>query len=92
LLSSDYAYSKSFQVLLYAFLYAKNNNINFEEQNVESGIISFKNLKAGFMKINNRGLGQNELDQFLTQLNKLLVEIYNSEVPFKEKEILLNHF
>ena len=54
--------------------------------------ISFKNLKAGFMKINNKGLGQNELDQFLTQLNKLLVEIYNSEVPFKEKEILLNHF
>jgi len=92
LLSSDYAYSKSFQVLLYAFLYAKNNNINFEEQNVESGIISFKNLKAGYMKINNTGLGQNELDQFLTQLNKLLIEIYNSEVPFKEKEILLNHF
>jgi len=92
LLSSDYAYSKSFQVLLYAFLYSKNKNINLEDQNVESGIISFKNLKAGFMKINNTSLGQNELDQFLTQLNKLLIEIYNSEIPFKEKEILPNHF
>lgn len=92
LLASDYAYSKSFQVLLYAFLYSKNKNIKLEEKNIESGIISFKNLKAGFMKINNTSLGQNELDQFLTQLNKLLIEIFNSEIPFKEKEILPNHF
>jgi hypothetical protein len=91
LLSSDYAYSKTFQVLLYAFMYAKNNNINLVDQNVESGIISFKNLKAGFMKINNTSIGQYEVDQFLIQLNKLLIEIYNSEIPFKEKEILLNH-
>ena len=92
LLSTDYEYSKSFQVLLYAFIYAKNNNLNFEDQNIESGIISFKNLRAGFMKVNNETLSQNSMDQFLTQLNKVLTEIYNPEIPFKEKEILINHY
>ena len=92
LLSTEFEYSKSFQVLLYAFIYAKNNDINFENLNVESGIISFKNLTAGFMKINNTSLGQNDMDQFLTQLNKLLIEIYNPEIPFIEKEILTNHY
>jgi len=92
LLSSDYGYSKSFQVLLYAYLYAKKNNLNFEDKSIESGIISFKNLKSGFMRINNAPLGQNEIDQFLIQLDKLLIEIYNPEIPFKEKEILSNHY
>ena len=87
LLSTEYEYNKSFQVLLYAFLYSKNNNINIQDQCIESGIISFKNLKSGFMKINNSNLTQKDLDQFLIQLNKLLVEIYNYAIPFKEKII-----
>lgn len=92
LLTTDYDYSKCFQVLIYAFIYAKNNNLNFEDKNVESGIISFKNLKAGFMKVNNTSLSQNDMDLFLIQLNKLLIEIYDPEIPFIEKEILTNHY
>lgn len=92
LLATDIEYSKIFQVLLYAYLYTNDNNHDFENSNIESGIISFKNLKSGFMKINNRLLSQNEIDHFLIQLNKLLIEIYNPEIPFKEKKIITNHY
>ena len=92
LLSSDYNYSKSFQVLFYAFLYIKSNNINLEECNIESGIISFKNLKSGFMKVNNSIISKNDIDEFSLQLNKLILEIYNSEIPFLEKEIAYKYY
>ena len=87
LLTVDEKYSKSFQVLLYAYMYAKNHNFDFEKHSIESGIISFKNLRSGFLKINNSKIDQLTLDEFLTQLNNLLMEIYDPMIPFTEKEI-----
>ncbi len=46
-LLSDYKFSKGFQVLAYSLLYYKNNQVL---PNV-AGIISFKNMKDGFMPV-----------------------------------------
>jgi ATP-dependent helicase/nuclease subunit B len=91
-LTSEESYSKSFQVLFYAYLYSKNKNLNFNTQNVESGIISFKNLRSGFMKVNNSPINQQTIDEFLIQLNNLFLEIYDKKIPFTEKVIIKNNF
>jgi len=89
LITTDYKkYSKSFQVLLYAFMYGKMNAINFDQQAIESGIVSFKNLKAGFMKVNRKVIDSKDMDSFVNELKQLILEMYNKEIPFKEKENL----
>lgn len=90
LLTTDESYSKSFQVLTYAYLYSQLNvqNINSEDTKMESGIISFKNLKSGFMKVNNTLITQKTIDQYLIQLNNLILEIFDLEIPFMEKEVV----
>ena len=52
LITSEYKYSKSFQVLLYALIYTKMNAIDFNSTTIETGVYSFKNLKSGFIKFN----------------------------------------
>ena len=44
-------YSKAIQILLYAFLYSQNNSLK-TKPSLQAGIISFKNLKGGLLKIN----------------------------------------
>ena len=87
LLVTDEKYSKSFQVLMYAFMYGKQNNIDFDNISLESGIISFKNLKSGFMRVNYDLVTQSTIDHFLEQLDRLILDIYNVDHSFKEKEI-----
>ena len=88
LITKEYKYSKAFQVLLYGYMYAKTNNISFENQEIESGIISFKNLKAGFMKINKSSITNKDMQTFEIELKKLLSEIFNKDIPFIENENL----
>ena len=89
LISTDYKKgSKPFQVLLYAFMYADMNGFSFENQPIESGIISFKNLKAGFMKVNKKAIINEDMANFMTELKSVLLEIFNPEIPFIEKENL----
>ncbi|MDT0648233.1 PD-(D/E)XK nuclease family protein [Zunongwangia sp. F260] len=95
-IATDYdKYSKSFQVLTYATMINITKRL---EQPVEAGIISFKNLKGGFLKFckketpNQRSakkykINNDILESFKIELNKLIVEICNPEVPFTEKEI-----
>lgn len=91
LLTTDYKFSKVFQVLSYALMI-------FEEQNFSQatgGIISFKNLKDGFMPLNDKTTSQKGdydinaemLTLFQDKLSELISEIFNPEVPFIEKEI-----
>ena len=54
---------------------------------LESGIISFKNLRSGFMKFNAQQLTEESLDKFVVQLDTLLSQLFDSEVPFEEKEL-----
>jgi len=96
LLTSDYdKYSKPFQVLTYATMLLDKTENNGE---VEAGVISFKNLKVGFLKfslkekqggkaIKNSNITEEILNDFQKQLSHLILEICNPEIPFIEKEL-----
>jgi len=95
-ITTDYTkYDKSFQVLAYAYMMNKENPFN---SHVEAGIVSFKNLKAGFLKFSKKdkaGIGAKKdsqitkdiLDNFYNELKSLILEICNPNIPFTEKEI-----
>ncbi len=96
-ITTDYKYSKIIQVLCYAVMTSKQTNF----ENTQAGIISFKNLNAGFMpftkKEKARGAGDTSiteevLSQFKNELNILILEICNPNIPFTEKEIPKNDF
>jgi len=95
LLNTNYKkYSKSFQVLCYAYMMKKQNLINLP---VEAGIISFKNLKNGFLKFSekesthsrnkNQQITEETLQNFEKQLKSIIIEICNPEKNFEEKEL-----
>jgi len=81
----DAGLAKSFQLLTYAWLYQKTNPIINE--NIVSGIITFRELSAGLktVKVNDsERLNQLVLSDFEKQLNLLLTEIMDTEVPFSQ--------
>ena len=89
-LSSDYKYHKIIQVLGYALML--NSNKPIEE--AQAGIISFKNLKAGFIPFakkeipgnkSNPIINQEVLNDYKVELKKLILEICNPNIPFIEK-------
>ncbi|MDH7913846.1 PD-(D/E)XK nuclease family protein [Winogradskyella sp. SYSU M77433] len=94
-LTTDYdKYSKSFQVLCYAYMMHQNNKIQLP---IEGGIISFKNLGEGFLKFGKKPtpfsrtkdqlISQETLQNFETELKNLIIEICNPDVDFIEKEL-----
>ena len=95
-ITTDYnKYSKSFQVLAYAYMMQQSGAIKLP---VEAGIISFKNLSAGFLKFAKKDKSGNgakkdslitkeTLDSFSVELKQLILEICNPNIPFIEKEI-----
>ncbi len=95
-ITSDYdKYSKSFQVLMYAYMLHQTAPLNFP---VEAGIISFKNLSAGILKFakkDSAGRGAKKeynitletLDAFYNELKVLILEICDPKIPFKEKPL-----
>ncbi|MET2986275.1 PD-(D/E)XK nuclease family protein [Aureibaculum conchae] len=87
LITKDYKkHNKSFQVLFYALLFSESLGLNIDKQPLESGIVSFKNLKVGFLKINKATVTQEDIDFFKTELKQLLVEIFDPTIPILEKE------
>lgn len=80
------SYSKRFQVLFYAYCYIQQHKINLDSKPLESGIISFKNLKNGFLKVNNKPVNTNDIKDFEAELIWLLEEIYNPNQSFLENE------
>lgn len=94
-ITTDYKkYSKSFQVLCYAYMMRASQNLKFP---IEAGIISFKNLSSGFLKFAQKEssssrkkdslITQETLLDFETELKKLIVEICNPKIDFVEKEV-----
>ena len=79
-------YSKAIQVLLYGYMYSKNKSIT---NKIESGIISFKNLKSGFLKVdfgkNDYENTQERIDEFIDAIKELIKEIFDVSIPFTEK-------
>lgn len=92
ILSTDYKYTKALQVMLYTYLYSQENKFDFSNP-IEAGIISFKNLNNGFLKMNfaeGRGkdylITDDKMNEFIIELKRILIEIFNSEKPFLENQ------
>ncbi|MFN7100382.1 MAG: PD-(D/E)XK nuclease family protein, partial [Flavobacterium sp.] len=89
-LIEDIKSDKIIQVLAYAFMY----ETEAKGKPIEAGIISFKNLKAGFLPFNFKidkevqtTISTEMLNNYLEQLVMLLSEILDEKIPFKEKII-----
>ena len=90
-LTSDIKNEKIIQLLCYALMF--RNKTEFDSYPIEAGIISFKNMKAGFMSF---GLGKGRgvipqtmitdeiLEAFKTEIITLILEILDKERPLKE--------
>jgi hypothetical protein len=87
-LTADIKNDKIIQVLAYAYMYEENA----KGKPIEAGIISFKNLKSGFLPFNfkeekesvsiiNNDIQSNYLEQIVLLLN----EILDVTIPFEEK-------
>jgi len=95
-ITTDYTkYSKPFQILMYAYMIQSEKQFT---KPIEAGIISFKNLSAGFLKFSKKdkaGRGatkeavitQETFDNYLNELYQLIIEICNTNIPFTEKEV-----
>ena len=94
-ITTDYnKYSKSFQLLMYAYMMYKDNKINLP---LEAGIISFKNLNSGVLKFATKpssnsktkdySISSETLECFEIELKKLITEIFNQDLDFIEKEV-----
>ncbi|WP_435135987.1 PD-(D/E)XK nuclease family protein [Formosa sp. A9] len=95
-LNTDYKkYSKSFQVLCYAYMMNHQNQLHTP---TEAGIISFKNLNNGFLKFAKKdksGVGAKKdfsiteatIQAFENELKALILEIFNPKIDFEEKDI-----
>ncbi|MAB48619.1 MAG: hypothetical protein CMC05_08305 [Flavobacteriaceae bacterium] len=94
-ITTDYdKYSKSFQVLCYAYMMNQKKRI---ELPIEAGIISFKNLNEGFLKFGKKEstrsknkdqlITEDTLKKFEIELKKLIIEICNPNIDFIEKEL-----
>jgi len=87
-LTDDIKNDKIIQVLAYAYMYEKNAN----GKPIEAGIVSFKNLKSGFLPFNFKeekesvAIISNEIQSnYLEQIVLLLSEILDEEKDFEEK-------
>lgn len=87
-LTADIKFDKIIQVLAYAFMYEKHAN----GLEMEAGIISFKNMKAGFLPFNFKVEKEDEkiispeiMSNYIEEIVVLLGEILNPEIPFEEK-------
>ena len=87
-LISDYKkQSKAFQVLCYALMLSKSEGLPIA---CEAGIISFKNLNSGFLKLSqdkDTAVTSELLQTFEEYLLKLINEILDINTPFTEKEV-----
>ena len=87
-LTEEIKNDKIIQVLAYAFMYKKQAN----EKPIEAGILSFKNLKSGFLpfifkedKIENTTIDESILANYLDEIALLLSEILDQNRSFEEK-------
>lgn len=89
-LTQEIKNDKSIQLLAYAFMYEPSAN----GKHIEAGIISFKNLKSGFLpfrlkedKAENPVISNEIMENYMEQIVILLQEILDVNIPFEEKTI-----
>lgn len=86
-LTQELKNDKIIQVLAYAFMYEEQAN----GKQIEAGIISFKNLKSGFLPFQfkvdkdiQQIINDEIMTNYLEQIVLLLKEILDEEIPFEE--------
>ena len=82
LLQPEGSFEKAFQVLMYAYMLSKVQPLQFP---IQAGIISFKNLRAGFIPFQfdkNAQITEQTLAEFESVLIKLIDQILDKSVPF----------
>ncbi|MEW5676688.1 PD-(D/E)XK nuclease family protein [Flavobacterium enshiense] len=87
-LTSDIKNDKIIQLLCYAFMYEQQTN----GMETEAGIVSFKNMRSGFLPFGVKEdknaatvISSEVLKAFQNEVVILLAEILNAEIPFEEK-------
>ncbi|GGF20000.1 PD-(D/E)XK nuclease family protein [Flavobacterium limi] len=87
-LTQELKNDKIIQVLAYAFMFEKEAG----EFPIEVGIISFKNLKSGFLPFGfkedkelDSTVARETLNNYLDEIVLLLNEIFDANIPFEEK-------
>ena len=87
-LTDEIKNDKIIQILAYAYMYENEAS----GKPIETGIISFKNLKSGFLPFNFKDgkeettiINKDILSNYLEQIVLLLNEILDKEIPFEEK-------
>jgi hypothetical protein len=87
-LTDEIKNDKIIQILAYAYMYENQSS----DKPIETGIISFKNLKSGFLPFNFKDgkeettiINEDILSNYLEQIVLLLNEILDEEIPFEEK-------
>lgn len=87
-LTTDIKNDKIIQVLAYAFMYEPHA----KGREMEAGIVSFKNMKAGFLPFKFKEdkeitqlITPAILDHYLDEIVTLLLEIFDKNIPFEEK-------
>ncbi|MDG1146306.1 MAG: PD-(D/E)XK nuclease family protein, partial [Flavobacteriales bacterium] len=90
LLVWDKSYQKGFQLYLYAYLYHK---MNPDQKKLETGIVSFRALKNGFIPAGFKEgkqlttlLDSNLLTDFEAEFKSLLASIFDTTIPFHHKD------
>jgi ATP-dependent helicase/nuclease subunit B len=76
--------NKAFQVLMYAFIYAQNNELDNIE--LQTGIISFRKLSSHFMAFKQDkevSITNEVLEDFKQALNELLANMLDVSQPFE---------
>ncbi|MDP2423159.1 MAG: PD-(D/E)XK nuclease family protein [Bacteroidales bacterium] len=73
-------YDKALQLLIYSWLYARQNNKPLPE----AGIISFRLLKEGFLKVSLPDDSSDAFAQIETVLTTILEAIFNPKLPFDQ--------
>jgi ATP-dependent helicase/nuclease subunit B len=74
--------TKSLQLLMYAWLYAKE----FKTGLPDSGIISFRQMKSGFMKVTLPDAPEVVMGSVENVLNQLLQQIFDVSLPFYQTD------
>ena len=79
---------EAFQLLCYCLMYDKNNE---KQISLNAGIISFKNMNLGLVslkKSNSVSFTNDELSTFKETLDKIIEEIFDTNLSFSENESL----
>lgn len=84
-ITQEIKHDKIIQLLCYALMYQQE--IGLPDEGIEVGILSFKNLKSGFMPFvfdANKTINEDLLSNFKEELVTLIAEILNAENSFIE--------